>query len=153
MADLSGFDANQVEPNKGFDIIPAGEYDAIIVESEFKATAAGTGKYLQLKLQICQKCEFQNRLLWDRLNLQNPNAKAVEIAKGTLSSICRALNVLTPRDSTELHNKPLRVKVAIAKDNNGNDRNEVKGYKPRQAAPPAPTEQREAVAAPSGTPW
>lgn len=154
MADLSGFDASQVEPNTGFDVIPAGEYDAIITESEYKPTKDGSGKYLQLKLQLIATGPYQNRLLWDRLNLQNKSQQAVDIAKATLSSICRAVNVLTPRDSAELHNKPLRVKVAVTKDNSGNDRNEVKSYKPRTAGP-APTKQEPAMAttAPSGTPW
>ena len=33
MADLSGFDANQVEPNGDFEPIPAGKYLAVITES------------------------------------------------------------------------------------------------------------------------
>jgi len=157
MADLSGFDANQVEPNSGFGVIPAGDYDALIVDSKMKPTKDGNGSYLELKLQICNHSEYKNRLLWDRLNLKNNSEKAVQIAKGTLSAICRAVNVLTPKDSAELHNRPLRVSVAVRKDNSGNDSNEIKGYKPRQAGPvpaqPAPTETRETVATGTGTPW
>lgn len=133
---LSGFDANNVQPNEGFTPLPAGEYDAIIVESEMKPTKDNAGKYLQLKLQILNG-KFQNRTLFDRLNLVNKNDTAVQIAKGTLSAICRAVNVLTPNDSSELHSKPLSIKVAIRNDQNGNPQNEVKGYKPRhtQAGP------------------
>ena len=133
---LSGFDANNVQPNEGFTPLPAGEYDAIIVESEMKPTKDGTGKYLQLKLQILNGA-YQNRTLFDRLNLVNKNDTAVQIAKGTLSAICRAVNVLTPNDSSELHSKPLSIKVAIRNDQNGNPQNEVKGYKSRhtQAGP------------------
>lgn len=154
MADLSGFDANQVEPNTGFDVIPAGDYDAVIVDSKKKPTKDGNGEYLELKLQICQKGDFQNRNLWDRLNLKNQSVKAVDIAKSTLSSICRAVNVLTPSDSAELHNKPMRVTVAVKKDNSGNDRNEVKSYKPRQSGPaPTTTAQPAPSGAPAPTPW
>lgn len=133
---LSGFDANNVQPNEGFTPLPAGEYDAIIVESEMKPTKDNAGKYLQLKLQILNG-KFQNRTLFDRLNLVNKNETAVQIAKGTLSAICRAVNVLTPNDSSELHSKPLSIKVAIRNDQNGNPQNEIKGYKPRhtQAGP------------------
>ena len=52
MADLRGFDANQVEPNSGFDPIPAGKYLSVITESEMKPNKAGTGHYLQLAFQV-----------------------------------------------------------------------------------------------------
>ena len=127
---LSGFNANNVDPNEGFAPIPAGEYPAIITESEMKATKDGQGQYLQLKLQILDG-QYQNRTLFDRLNLVNKNEMAVQIARGTLSSICRAVNVMTPNDSSELHNKPLVIVVKIKKDADGNPQNDVKGYKPR----------------------
>lgn len=130
MANLSGFDARTVEPNQGFDAIPAGDYPAVIIDSKMKPTKDGKGQYLELQLQILNG-PFQNRKLFDRLNLVNASEKAVQIAKGTLSAICRAVNVLTPNDSAELHNKPLTVKVAVGKDDKGNPNNDVKGYKPR----------------------
>lgn len=134
MADLSGFDANAVQPTS-FDVIPAGDYEACIVASEMKPTQTG-GQMLQLELQVLNG-EYQNRKLWDNLNLVNANAKAVEIAKGTLSSICRAVGVMTPKDSSELHNKPMRIKVGIRKQDGFDDRNTIKSYKPRQAGPAA----------------
>lgn len=142
------FDANQVEPNAGFDVIPAGEYDAVIISSKVEPTKKGDGKLVNLELQILSG-EFQNRKVFDRLNLWNPSQKAVEIARGTLSAICRAVNVLTPKDTSELHGKPLRVKVAVSDDPQYGKRNEVKGYKPRNGAPPAP----QAAAASGSTPW
>lgn len=137
MADLTelGFDANQVEPNS-FDLIPAGEYDAVITKSEVKPTSRG-GRLLKLQLQILNGT-YQNRVLFDQLNLWNDNPQAVQIAKGTMSAICRAVNVLTPRDSSELHDKPLRVSVGIQKgkgEYEGQDQNRIKAYKPRQAGP------------------
>ena len=52
MPNLQGFDANQVEPTTEFDPLPAGKYPAVITESEFKPTKAGTGRYLQLTFHI-----------------------------------------------------------------------------------------------------
>ena len=127
---LSGFDANNVQPAEGFSAIPAGDYPVIITESELKTTKAGTGKYLKLKLQILSG-QFQNRVLFDNLNIQNPSEVAQQIGQGTLSAICRAVGVLTPKDSAELHNKPMMATVKIGKDQNGNPQNEVKGYKAR----------------------
>ena len=42
MANLNGFDANQVEPTASFDPIPAGKYLAAITESEMKPTTMST---------------------------------------------------------------------------------------------------------------
>jgi hypothetical protein len=110
MADLSGFDANQVEPSNDLDPVPAGKYLAVITESEMAPNKAGTGHYLKLTFQIIEGA-FKNRLLWTRLNLDNPNATAVQIARGELSAICRAVGVLAPSDSVELHNLPLVIHV------------------------------------------
>ena len=133
---LSGFDANTVEP-ASFDVLPAGEYTVAIMGSSMKPTKNGDGRYLELEMQVLNG-EFQNRKLFDRLNLMNPNQKAVDIAKGQLSAICRAVGILTPNDSSDLHNKPLVVKVKVRKDEEHGEQNEVKAYKPRLAGPAAP---------------
>jgi hypothetical protein len=139
MASLNGFDASQVEPSTDFDAIPAGKYSAIIAESEMKANKAGTGHYLQLTFQILEG-PSKNRLLWARLNLDNPNATAVQIARAELSAICRAVGVLAPNDSVELHNLPLVIHVRCKKrDDTSEITNEIKGYakKDAQTAPAA----------------
>ena len=156
MADINGFDANQVKPNDEFVPIPAGEYDAIIIASDKKPTAKGDGAYIKLELQILSG-EFQNRKVWDQLNIWNPNDKAVQIAKGTLSAICRAVGVMTPKDTAELHNKPLKIKVTVAKDPKYGEKNEVKAYKPRNGTtttpPPSGGNPPAPVGAGAGKPW
>lgn len=148
--EIGGFDANKVDPN--ILVIPAGDYDAVITESKFEPTKNGNGKFLTLKLQILSG-QFQNRVLFDRLNLINPSEQAVQIAKGQLSAICRAVGVLTPKDSAELHNRPLKITVKVKSDAN-NPGNEIKAYKSRHAgpatstsAPAAPTPQQPAATA------
>lgn len=150
MADLSGFDANTVEPAGDFEPLPAGKYVAVITESEMKPTKAGTGNYLQLTLQILEG-PYQNRLLWARLNLDNPNETARKIAQGELSAICRAVGVLAPNDSVELHNLPLVINVRCKKRaDTGEIVNEVKGYSKKESpAPPS----HDAPAAKSTPPW
>jgi hypothetical protein len=135
MANLNGFDANQVEPTTGFDPVPAGKYLAVITESEMQPTKAGTGSFLIFTLEIIEG-EYKRRRLWARLNLDNPNPKAVEIARAELSAICRAVGVLSPKDSTDLHNLPLVVTVKLRKrDDTGDFTNEIRGYS-KKAAPP-----------------
>jgi hypothetical protein len=133
MADLQGFDANTVEPSDELEPIPAGKYIAVITDSEMKPTKSGSGNYLQLTFQIVEG-EYANRLLWVRLNLDNPNATAVEIARRELSSICRSVGVLVPSDSTDLHNLPCCIHVRVKRRNDtGELQNEIKGYSTRDS--------------------
>ena len=134
MADLNGFDARTVEPTADFEPIPAGKYLAAITDSEMKPTKSGTGSYLQLTFTILEG-EYKNRVLWARLNLNNPNATAVKIARSELSAICRAVGVMQPKDSVELHNLPLLITVKLKKrQDTGELANEVKGYAKKEAA-------------------
>jgi hypothetical protein len=159
MANLHGFDANQVEPSSDFEPIPAGKYLALITESEMKANKAGTGSYLQFTFQILEG-PHKNRLLWARLNLDNPNAVTVQIAKAELSAICRAVGVLAPKDSVELHNLPLVIHVKCKKRVDTNEVvNEIRGFSPK-ATPLVETQSAvggSLNAAPSGKgttpPW
>lgn len=142
MSSLSGFDATKVEPNEGFDLLPAGDYDAVIVKSETVATKDGTGKMLKLEFQICSG-KYQNRKIWTNLGLWLSEAteggkKAVQIAKGNLSAICRAVNVMTPGDSSELHNKPMRITVKTRQAKGQySAQNEIAAFKSRHVGPPA----------------
>jgi len=137
--DLSGFNADDFSDIESYSILPAGTYTAAIVSSENKTTKNGNGSYLELQLEIIDG-QYAGRKVWDRLNLRNPNQTAVEIAMRTLASICKAIGIKTPRDSSELHNKPMKIKVSV-REYNGNESNEVKKYMPaeRQQAKPSPT--------------
>lgn len=153
MANLSGFDATKVEPND-YGTIPPGDYEACIVNSEMKATKDGTGQYLNLEIQIVGG-QYQNRKLFEKLNLQNKNETAVQIAKGTLSAICRAVGVLTPNDSSDLHNKTFRITVGTRKrEDNGEMENRIKSFKPRASSPMASAPVAAASAPPvQQRPW
>jgi hypothetical protein len=149
---FNGFDANQVEPNAVYEPLPAGWYKAVITTSEEKPTKAQTGSYLQLGLEVIEG-PMQGRKLTDRLNLNNPNATASEIAYRTLSAICHAVGVMTPRSSQDLHDKPLMVKVKVKPaDGQYSASNEVAGYE----APGKPVAQESAPSASVGAatpPW
>ncbi|MFA5715994.1 MAG: DUF669 domain-containing protein [Candidatus Paceibacterota bacterium] len=111
MAELN-FDSNDVDPVGSFDPIPLGEYVAVISASEMKMTKSGKGQYLQLTYDIIDG-EFKGRKVFERLNLVNENEQAQEIAQRTLSAICRCVGVLHPKNSEELHDKPMVIKVGI----------------------------------------
>jgi hypothetical protein len=128
MANLNGFNAHEVDPSVGFDPIPAGKYLAIITGSQMKPTKSGVGTYLELTFQVLEG-EFKGRLLWARLNLDNPKAETVKFARAELSAICRAVGVMAPKDSVELHNLPLVITVAHQKRKDTDElTNVLKGY-------------------------
>lgn len=152
------FDANTVDTSgNDFDPIPNGEYPVMAVASEMRPTKAGTGQYLQLELEVMDG-PYKGRKVWDRLNLDNPNEKAVQIAKAQFAALCTAVGVPTPQDSSQLHNRPVIAKVRVSPARDGYDAsNDVKGYKaiggaPAQAAAPA-APPAAAGAADTGKPW
>jgi hypothetical protein len=128
MVDLN-FNSADHEPLGTFEVVPKGDYLAIITDSEMKPTKAGDGQYLQLSIQLLET-EYKGQILWERLNLFNKNETAVKIANSTLSSICIACGVPAPKKSEELHNKAIIIKVGVVerKDRPGEFSNEIKGY-------------------------
>ena len=148
MAQLN-FNATSVEPAQPQDAIPAGTYLVHMTESEMKPNSKGTGSFLSC-IYVILEGDYKGRKLFDRLNLNNQNPAAVEIAYRTLSAICHATGVIQVNDSAELHNRPLLVKVSLraaqtaAQSQDGKDHdasNEIKGYSVVKAptAPQAPT--------------
>lgn len=157
MAYLNNFNANEVDPNVPFEAVPENKYLAKIVDSEMKPTKNGDGQYLQLEFEIIEG-SYKGRKVWARLNLDNRNSTAVQIARGDLSSICRAVGVMQPKDSIELHNLPLCIKVVCKKrEDTGEMTNEIKSYEIKEAITSAPVQMPDAngqVSAPTqSAPW
>lgn len=146
------FDATQIEPSQSRDVIPPGDYIAQIVNSEMRSTKAGTGRYLWLEIEITDGPQA-GRHLFDRLNIENPNEKAVEIGYRALSSICHAVGKLQVEETEDLHYHRMKVVVKVTPpgpDKSGvmrDAQNEIKGYRPLKdtpamatAAPAAPAQ-------------
>ena len=158
MSNLSGynFDASTIEPSSSFDPIPAGWYKAIISASEIKPTRDGYGEYLSLTLQVIEG-QYANRLVFARLNLKNANDKAVDIARKDLAAICRAVGVMSPKASEELHDKPLMIKVKVRPASGEYDAsNDVGGYKADEGTdftPPPQQQKAPTPSTPAKKPW
>lgn len=152
MADLGGvFNANEVEPDFGFKLLPNGDYPAVIASSESKPNSKGTGTMLVLKWQVIDG-EHRGGTVFTRLNLNNPSPDAVRIARSELSAICRAVGVMTPSDSSQLHDLPCIISVVCEKrsDDPSKMSNVIKAYKSRQEY----HAQQQTQAPPqSGRPW
>lgn len=155
--------ANAPKDNSSFEPLPAGDYNMHVIDSEVKPTKKGNGQQLVLTLEVLDG-PYARRRIWDRLNIQNPNADAQRIAERALADLCIAINVMHLSDSNMLHYKPFIGHLTIRP---GNDRygpqNAVR-YKARMARPagmpsaqaqtqsqpePQPTEPRP----PATKPW
>lgn len=151
MATLN-FNATTVEPVAGREPIPAGRYVAMITGSIMKPTRQGNGQFLELEYTVLEG-EHHNRKVWSRHNLHHANPQTVEIARRELSSICRAVGVLQPGDSAELHQKPLTIVVSVrTRPDTGEKVNEVTGWARREMAADAP-QQAGATGGPATPPW
>jgi hypothetical protein len=128
---------------------PAGTYVMQVVNSDMRNTKSGSGQYLWLEFDILDGPARGK--YWDRLNIINDNAKAVEIANRQLAAICHALGFAALDDSEKLHFKPLRVQLKVREAKDGSLQNEAK-YLPLEAAPAAAPATAPAAAA-SAKPW
>lgn len=149
MASLHGFDASQVPEQQEFSALPEGQYVVIATASEMKPTKNGQGQFLQFTFEVLDGPQ-KGRKLWARLNLVNQNQTAVDIAQRELGAICRAVGIIKPNDSAELHNKPMLVTVAVEKDDRNRESNTIKKY---EAVNVAGGMQPPAAAQPAAAPW
>lgn len=147
MAQLN-FDASKVEPNGDFSDLPAADYICVISKSEMKNTKTGDGEFLSLAFDVIDG-QYAGRKLFTNLNLVNKNTQTVEIAQKSLSSICRAVGVLTPKDSEELHDRPIKVTVKY-KEKNGKQEQQLYFSKADSTASAPPVAQ---AAAANRKPW
>ena len=130
MANLSGFNAESIEPTQDFTLLPAGDYKVIVKSTERKETKAGTGAYLKLEIEVIEGPN-KGGLIFENLNLWNPNETAVKIAQQSLSSLCRAAGNMTPGDSSELCGIPICATVKINKGSGDyGPSNGIRSYKP-----------------------
>lgn len=144
------FDATQIAPNQGgTSVVPSGVYDVVITHSEMKRTSRGDGTMLIFTYTITQGDHRGKRVI-DRLNIQNPNQTAMEIAYGQLSAISHVIGRLRWQDTAELHNSPFKIEVAEVPraDDPSKTGNEIKRYMDAQGngaqaqgAAPAPASQ------------
>jgi len=82
------FNANQYDPNQGFGIHPpAQKVPFTISGTSIHETKDKTGGYLKVEFTSPQGMVTQN------YNINNQNPKAVEIAYGQLSALCRAVGI------------------------------------------------------------
>ncbi len=135
----AGFDANSVEPQGDFEVLPPGKYPVTINESEVKQTKKQDGFYLSLTMTVLDG-EYRGRKLWPKIQIQNPSQKCVEIGRRTLSALGRATGVLYVSDENQFLGKTCMAHVKV-KD----EQNEIRTYSTMSApiANPGPYQERQ----------
>ena len=111
-----------------FKPLPDGDYLAHVIEDEMKTTKAGNGQYLELKFETLENPK--GTWIFDRLNVVNPNAVAVEISERQLTALGKAAGLETLTDSSQLRGIPVIVQVKTEKSAEYGDKNVVVTYKP-----------------------
>ncbi len=106
------FNADDHGEMNSFSGLPADTYLMRIIASEMKPNSAKTGAFLEIDFSVIQG-KFEGRRFLTRLNLDNPNSTAVQIANEELGAICRACGKPVIMDSVELHGIPLLVTLDL----------------------------------------
>jgi hypothetical protein len=148
-----GFDTHSVEPQSDFAAVPPGKYPVMVEKAVVKETKAHTGHFVELTLSILDG-PFKNRKVWDRINIQNPNAQCVEIGLRSLAALGQAVGLASISDTDQLVNQ-----ICIAHVKVKDEQNEVRTYSATApaAAPgipqtPAPPPQQYVAPQPPMTP-
>ena len=121
------FDATAHKPATGApEPLPVGTYPVAVTAAERKDNEKGWG--LKVVLTVLDG-QYQGRQIYEQFNLSHTSADTVRIAQEQFSALCHVVNVLKPRDPSELLNLPFQVKVKIDPPKNGYDaRNRITQY-------------------------
>lgn len=156
MANFS-FDISSVEKRtNNYELLPLGWYTAQITNSEIRTFSSGNGQGLKLTFDIIDG-EYRGRKVWTTLNVRHTDPKTEKIAQQQLRDLCEAIGLARFENTTELHNKPLQIKVKVRKDDTGmyGDQNDVAAFKPLAggaAVPSAGPAARPSAPAPANAP-
>ncbi len=135
------FDPNSAPKRESnYELLPAGFYTAQVTESDIVPLASGQGQALKLTFEVLQD-GYRNRKVWARLNIRHSGSPEAErIANEQLRELCESIGVVRMSDTTELHNKPVQIRVKIREDKTGKyePQNDVIGYKPVAGSAAAP---------------
>jgi len=157
------FNTDSVQKRENsYELLPAGWYTAQVTESEIVPLKSGNGQALKLTIEVLQD-GYRGRKVWARLNVRHTNQVAEQIGQQQLRELCESIGLARFRDTSELHNKPMQIKVKIRKDESGQyeDQNDVNGFKPAAggaapmtaAAPRPAAPAANAPAAGATPPW
>ena len=110
---MINLDVTNIEYNTGpsTDPLPAGTYTFVISKVTTKPTKAG-GKFAEMELTVTSGNQ-KGRKVWDRLNLDNVNQTAVDIAVKQVSAYAHALGMHFVPCCEAFEGAPIDAKIGI----------------------------------------
>lgn len=150
-ADQAGFESDRTP-------IPAGDYPVVITESSYDVNKSNTGKVLMLKYEIIDG-PMKGNTIMEFLSLEHEKQKTQEIAEKAFNSILFAIGKLngTLRDSSEIHNLPLMIRVAYKEGekypNSVTKHMSISGDEPGSGSAPAASQSAASAGGAAKRPW
>jgi hypothetical protein len=145
-----GFDSDSVKPAEDFAVLDAGKYPVQILSADMTQTKKQNGHYLAVKFVVLDG-PAKGRNLWDNMNLDNPNETAVDIARRSLSALCKA-TIGGDRfvNTNQLLQKTCVASVKIAKDGSNSIRTystfaDAQSVQPAQRQTPPPAQNTQPI--------
>jgi hypothetical protein len=133
---LINFNANDHQ-DTGPGPLPAGDYMVYVAASEMRTNQDNGNQSLSLTLDVMQPEQMQGRKVFSNYTMSSHNEEAVRIGMQQLAQVCRAVGVMSPSDSTELHDIPFFVRLIAKQLDSGKVVNNVQTcWSTASAAPP-----------------
>lgn len=141
------------EEGSHFELIPAGDYLAMITEASVAPPKSGDGQMLSLRWVIIEG-EYENRTVFQSIVFLHSSEQAQRFGRQRLKDLCDAMGITGAVTDAEIFlNRPVRIRIGIEKDKGGvyEDRNGVKRVMPPDGPPatPAPAPKPAAAVKPA----
>jgi hypothetical protein len=131
------FDATNIKVEDRFEVLPAGWQNCTVTNTERKPSSKKPqNSYLEVEHTIMDG-QYAGRKMFNRINLWNDDATAMEIAytgANGIAALQQAVGVFQCANSQQLHGIPLKVKIKVIPAGPGKDgknyeaKNEVVKY-------------------------
>lgn len=159
MGDLSNvmggeFKPSEVPPSE-YELLPAGEYPAVIASADLKVCESKSGHMIVLEFSILGG-QYDGRKIIERLNIVNASEKAQLISRQQFAKLCDAVGLENVTDTNQVVGKRLKISLDIEKgvgtyinkygeEKSTPDKNVIKRFLPlNSVAGPVSTPQTEA---------
>ena len=142
------FDPETQEGNS-WELLPASEYVAQVVEASIQQPHSGDGYYLALTWKIIAG-DYEGRQVWQRITYLHSSEQAQTIGRKMLKDLCVATGVAERVDDASVFLfKPVRIRLGIERDKQGvyPDKNRVSRILPLEAKSEEPEQPAKPVAA------
>lgn len=106
------FDTKKEAESASGSPIPAGWYRVIVDSAEVKQTRDQTGYYAQIRFDVIEG-QYERRVVFARLNLQNKNPTAQEIGRRQWAQLCEAVGAGNVQYASQIAGRQLEIQVTV----------------------------------------